>query len=95
VHTQEINEYPEDVKQEFLRVSDWIRAMRTRFGNRVAIRLVDPQSPAGIWKVLRHRIRRFPAFLVDGAERILGWEGNPEEAVNRAVARRSDTEVED
>ncbi|MBP1779323.1 MAG: hypothetical protein H6Q86_5334, partial [candidate division NC10 bacterium] len=25
MHTQEINEYPEDVKAEFLRVSEWIR----------------------------------------------------------------------
>ena len=94
MHTQEINEYPEDVREEFLRVSDWIRAVRSRYGNRVMIRLIDPQSPSGIWKVLRHRIRRFPAFLVDGAEWILGWEGNPEEAVSRAVARRATTEVE-
>jgi hypothetical protein len=62
--------------------------MRTRYGNRVAIRLVDPQSPAGIWKVLRHRIRRFPAFLVDGAERIVGWEGDPDGAIARALARQ-------
>ena len=74
MHTQEINEYPEDVKEEFLRVSDWIRAVHSRYGNRVMIRLIDPQSPSGMWKVLRHRIRRFPAFLVDGTEWILGWE---------------------
>jgi hypothetical protein len=94
VHTQEINEYPEDVKEEFLRLSGWIRALHSRYGNRVMIRLIDPQSPSGIWKVLRHRIRRFPAFLVDGAEWIRGWEGNPEEAVRQAVARRATTEVE-
>ena len=94
MHTQEINEYPEDAKEEFLRVSDWIRAAHSRYGNRVMIRLIDPQSPSGMWKVLRHRIRRFPAFLVDGTEWILGWEGDPEEAVSRAVARRATTEVE-
>ena len=88
MHIQEINEYPEDVKQEFLRVSNWIRTMRARHGNRVAIRLVDPQSPAGIWKVLRHRIRHFPAFLVDGAEWILGWEGDPDGAIARALTRQ-------
>jgi hypothetical protein len=94
VHTQEINEYPEDVKEEFLRVSGWIRAVHSRYGNRVMIRLIDPQSPSGIWKVLRHRIRRFPAFLVDGTEWILGWEGNPDGAVSQAVAGRGTTEVE-
>jgi hypothetical protein len=45
-----------------------------------------------MWKVLRHRIRRFPACLVDGAERILGWEGNPDAAVARALARRGTSE---
>jgi hypothetical protein len=88
VHTQEINEYPEEAKAEFLHVSDWIRAVRTRYGNRVAVRLVDPQSPAGIWKVFRHRIRHFPAFFVDGAERIAGWEGDPDGAIARALAQQ-------
>jgi hypothetical protein len=60
VHTQEISEYPEDVKEE----------------------------------VLRHRIRRFPAFLADGTEWILGWEGNPDGAASQAVAGRGTTEVE-
>ena len=88
MHTQEINEYPEDVKQEFLRLSTWIRAVHSRYGNRVMIRLIDPRSPSGMWKVLRHRIRRFPAFLVDGAEWILGWGGDPDGAVARALARQ-------
>ena len=89
MHNQEINEYPEDVKAEFLRVSDWIRAVRSRYGNRVRIRLVDPHSPSGMWKVLRHRLRRFPAFLVGGIERVVGWEGDPDGAVNRALSRQT------
>jgi len=89
VHTQEINEYPEDIKAEFLRVSEWIRAARKRHGNRILIRLVDPQSLGGMWKVLRNRIRRYPTFFVDGAERVVGWEGDPDAVVARAVSRRS------
>jgi hypothetical protein len=89
VHTQEINEYPEDIKAEFLRVSEWIRAARKRHGNRILIRLVDPQSLGGMWKVLRNRIRRYPTFFVDGAERVVGWEGDPDAVVASAVARRS------
>lgn len=68
-------------------MSEWIRATRRRHGNRVAIRLVDPQSLGGMWKVLRHRIRRYPTFFVDGTERIAGWEGDPDAVVARAVAR--------
>jgi hypothetical protein len=89
VHNQEINEYPEDFKAEFLRVSGWIRAMRGQYGKRLIIRLVDQQSPAGMWKILRYRLRRFPAFLVDGVERVAGWEGDPDGAVNRALSRRA------
>jgi hypothetical protein len=88
VHTQEINEYPEDVKAEFLRVSEWIRATRKQHGARIVIRLVDPQSVGGMWKVLRHRIRRYPTFFVDRAERVVGWEADPDAALARALSRR-------
>lgn len=88
MHTQEINQYPEDVKAEFLRLSEWIRAARKLHGARVLIRLVDPQSVGGMWKALRHRIRRYPTFFVDGTERIVGWEGDPDAALARALARR-------
>jgi len=70
-------------------VSEWIRAARTRYGNGVAIRLVDPQSLGGMWKVVRHRIRRFPTFFVNTAERVVGWEGDPDAAVARALAERA------
>lgn len=86
VHRQEINEYPEDVKADFLKVSEWIRKARARYGARVAILVVDPQSLGGMWKVLRHRIRRYPTFLLSTGERIVGWEADPDAALERAVA---------
>ena len=58
-------------------------------GLQVVVRIVDPQSLGGLWKVVRHRIRRFPTFLVDGAEKVVGWEGDPDGAVSRALARRA------
>ena len=87
VHTQEINEYPDDLKAEYLRLSEWIRNTRQKYDGRVIVRLVDPQSLGGMWKVLRHRIRRFPTFFVDATERIVGWEGDPDAAVRRAFSR--------
>jgi hypothetical protein len=89
VHRQEINEYPEDIKTDFLRVSDWIRATRQQYGDRVAIRLIDPQSLGGMWKVLRHRIRRYPTFFLNATERVVGWDGDPDAALARAVAERA------
>jgi hypothetical protein len=87
VHNQEINEYPEEVKAEYLRISRWVRALRERYSGRVSVRLVDPQSLLGFWRILRHRIRRYPTFLVDGAE-VAGWDGDPEAAIAAALARR-------
>lgn len=89
VHNQEINEYPEDLKAEYVRLSQWVRETRKAHGQRVLVRILDPQSLAGIWKVLRHRIRRYPTFFVDGGERVVGWEGDPDGAITRALARRA------
>ena len=89
VHTEEINEYPEEVKAEYLRLSDWVRKTRQTHGQRVVVRILDPQSLAGFWKVIMHRIRRYPTFLVDGAERVVGWEGDPDGALNRVLARQT------
>lgn len=89
VHTEEINEYPEDLKAEYLRLSEWVRDTRKTYGQQVVVRIVDPQSLGGLWKVLRHRIRRFPTFFVDGGEKVVGWNGDPDGAVRRALARRA------
>ncbi len=89
VHRQEINEYPDDVKEDFLRLSQWIRTTREQYGARVLIRLVDPQSLLGMWKALRNGVRRYPTFLVDGVERVVGWEGAPGRVVAEAVDRRA------
>ena len=77
------------MKAEYLRLSTWVKEMRRTHEGRVVIRILDPQSLFGIWRLLRHRIRRFPTFFVDGAERVVGWEGDPDAAVARALSRRA------
>ena len=89
VHRQEINEYPEDLKEEYLRLSDWVRKTRQTHGQRVVVRILDPQSLAGFWKILTHRIRRYPTFLIEGGERIVGWDGDPDGVLARVLARQA------
>ncbi len=86
MHNQEINEYPEETKADYLLLSRWVRSIQQTHGDRVRIRIVDPQSLFGFWKVLRHRIRQFPTFFVSG-ERVAGWEGDPDTAIARSLAR--------
>jgi hypothetical protein len=77
------------MKAEYLRLSDWVRKTRQTYGQRVVVRIVDPQSLGGFWKVIKHRIRRYPTFLVDGGERVVGWEGDPDGALSRVLARQT------
>lgn len=86
VHNAEINEYPDDMKAEYLWISAWARDITHRFGRGVVVKVIDPQSLVGFYKILRHRIRRYPAFIVDGEARLIGQEAGSE--VERHVAER-------
>ena len=54
-----------------------MRELASRHGPAVRVRLIDVQSMVGIWKLLRHRVRRYPAVLLPGGERYCGWEELP------------------
>ncbi len=71
---REINEYPDDVKEEVLRLSDWIRELTQLYPYRIQFKVIDAVSPLGLYKKLRHRIKTFPAFIVDNRETYSGWD---------------------
>jgi hypothetical protein len=75
-HQKEMNEYPLDLKEEYIKLSDWIRELRRLYKHRLLIKLIDIQSPLGIYKSLRHRIRTYPTFIVEGKETYAGWDKN-------------------
>jgi hypothetical protein len=63
---------PEDLRQEYSTVSTWVHDLRERFGPRVRIKVIDVASIQGVWKSFRHRLRRYPAVLVQGDRRYVG-----------------------
>jgi hypothetical protein len=72
VHKEQLDSgLPEDLAQEFHRLSDWARSARAKFGGHVQFHLVDAASLEGFFKSLFRRFRRYPAFTVDG-ERYVG-----------------------
>ena len=75
-HQNEMNEYPSDLKEEYMKLSDWIRELRRLYKHRLLIKLIDIQSPLGIYKALRHRIRTYPTFIIEGKETYTGWDKN-------------------
>ena len=75
-HQKEMNEYPLDLKEEHLKLSDWIRELTRLYKHRLLIKPIDAQSLLGIYKAFRHRIRKYPAFIVEGKEIYTGWDKN-------------------
>jgi hypothetical protein len=69
-----MDEYPPDVKEEYLRLSDWIRELTRNYKDRLLIKLIDAQSILGIYKSLRHWVRKYPTFIVERQEAYTGWD---------------------
>jgi hypothetical protein len=65
---------PPDLQQEYEAISDWVDSAHRRYGEHLQVKLVDVASLEGVFKALRHRARRFPAFIVNGTERIVGFD---------------------
>jgi hypothetical protein len=68
------NEYPEDWKRDVARLGDCLQQISETYKHRVKIKVIDAQSPLGLWKQLRHRLSKTPAFVVDGTDVCMGWD---------------------
>jgi hypothetical protein len=73
-HQRETDEYPLDLKEEYAKLSDWIQDLTRLYRHRLFIKLIDVQSPLGIYKSLRHWIRKYPTVSVEGQETYTGWD---------------------
>jgi hypothetical protein len=80
-HQKEADEYPQDLKEESAKLSDWVRELTRLYKHRLCIRLIDVQSLVGVYKSLRHRIRKYPAFIIEGKEVYTGWDKNQLESL--------------
>lgn len=74
VHTQEINEYPDDLKEEYLYLSTWVKAFARHYGYHIVVRVIDPQSLVGLWAHLRYHIHEYPTMILDHHEKFSGWK---------------------
>ena len=52
----------------------------------IIIHVIDPQSLRGIYKSLRYRVRKYPSFIVNEKELIVGWNRM---ALDRAIQANS------
>jgi len=72
---------PPDLQMEYAAISDWVKDAFDRYGERLTVKVVDAASIEGFFKALRYRSRRFPAFIIDGAERFVGFNRSQLDAV--------------
>lgn len=59
------DEYPEDWRREAAAVVDALRGLSALYRHRIRFKLIDAQSPLGLWKQIRHRAFKVPTFIVD------------------------------
>jgi hypothetical protein len=76
-----IDEFPEDWKQAVASLSTWLKDLSRLYRHRIRIRIIDAQSPLGLWKQLRYRVFKFPAFIVDQKKAYAGWDSQALEAL--------------
>ncbi len=44
------------------------------YRHRVRFLVIEAQSPLGLWKQIRHRVFKYPAFIVDGEKTYVGFD---------------------
>jgi len=74
VRLEMAQEAPRELQEEAERLQSWLGDLLRRYPDSLQVRLIDPYSPEGFWKCLRHGIRRYPTFLVPGRGRVVGWD---------------------
>jgi hypothetical protein len=71
---QELADYPVDLKEEMIKLGDWLGELCRLYRHRICIRLIDAQSPLGFYKALVHRIRSYPSFIIEKKDVYSGWD---------------------
>lgn len=74
VSQKEVIEYPQDLLQETERLSQLIGQLKRLYRHRLSIKLIDAKSFLGVYKSVRHWIRKYPTFIVEGKETYTGWD---------------------
>jgi len=78
---QMLNEYPEDLKEDYLLLSNWIRELAQKYREKILIRIIDVQSFQGVYKSIRYGIHRYPTFIIDKKKKYTGKDKNELDAL--------------
>jgi hypothetical protein len=80
-----LDDLPPDWQEAADQLSRLVLDLQACYGRRVSIRLIDPRSLPGLISAIRHRVWRYPTFVVAGREKVMGLDRPRLEAALRAA----------
>ena len=86
---QILNDYPEDLKEDYLFLSNWIRELSQKYREDIRINLIDAQSLQGVLKSIRHGIFRYPTFIINKKKKYTGKDKDRLDALLQEHLRNS------
>jgi hypothetical protein len=69
---QDLNQYPEEVREDYLFLSGWITELAQKYREKILIRIIDAQSLQGFCKSIRYWAFRYPVFIINGRKKYSG-----------------------
>jgi hypothetical protein len=71
-YSEQLEEYPEDVKKEYWEISSMANGLKQEFGDAVFVDAIDAASPKGVWTTIRLRIAKTPCVIIQGKKAFAG-----------------------
>ena len=73
-HARGLDDYPVEWQEQFTRLAEVIFDLARRYNNCVYFQLFDPHSIQGLVKSIRYKVRRYPTFILNGREKVVGLD---------------------
>jgi len=68
----DLNEYPEDVKDDYNLLSSWLCELTQKYREKIRIEIINVSSFRGFYKSIRHWTQTYPTFIVNKREKYSG-----------------------
>lgn len=73
IHEEQLeSSLPEELIQDYKKVSDWVQEMFSLHCDQIVLKVIDAASIEGVYKSLKYKARHYPAIIVNRRARFLG-----------------------
>jgi hypothetical protein len=69
---EDLNEYPQDMKEEHFFLFDWINELAGKYEEKIFIEHIDVRTLRGFYKSIRYWTQTYPTFIVNKKEKYSG-----------------------